>query len=330
RGPPAQHPAAILPSFAQAPPSDIHTSTTGAVIAQPLPGRYRHAIGWARIACRGSADRLYGTHMTKTSHLCTIAIVVLCMARTALAADRPAWPATLPVYDHIVIVVEENKNFEQILGGRSEAPYLRKLAAEGASFERMFAEEHYSQGNYFWLFSGSNQNVGFRDLVPSKANHPDYPFKASSLGEQLIAKGLSFKGYAESLPSIGSTVDFDPPNCHGDQCIYARKHVPWISFANVPNGTTIETSSNLRFADFPSDYAMLPTVAFVIPNLNHDMHNGKPGQSIPAGDAWLRQNLDGYYQWAKTHNSLLIVTLDENDDQGGYYGLTNPLIGPNP
>jgi acid phosphatase len=116
----------------------------------------------------------------------------------------------------------------------------------------MFAEEHYSQGNYFWLFSGSNQNVGFRDQVPSKANHPDYPFKASSLGEQLIAKGLSFKGYAESLPSIGSTVDFDPPNCRGDQCIYARKHVPWISFANVPNGTTIETSSNLRFVDFPS------------------------------------------------------------------------------
>src|SRR6266487_45686 len=57
-------------------------------------------------------------------------------------------------------------------------------------------------------------------------------------------------------------------------------------------------------------------------------HNGKLAQSIPAGDAWLRQNLDGYYQWAKTHNSLLIVTFDENDDQGGYYGLTNPLIGP--
>src|SRR5262249_26581825 len=76
----------------------------------------------------------------------------------------------------------------------------RKLAAEGAIFERMFAEEHFSQGNYFWLFSGSNQNVGFRDQVPSKANHPDYPFKASSLGEQLIAKGLSFKGYSESLP----------------------------------------------------------------------------------------------------------------------------------
>jgi hypothetical protein len=194
----------------------------------------------------------------------------------------------------------------------------------------MFAEEHFSQGNYFWLFSGSNQNVGFLDQVPSKANHPDYPFKASSLGEQLIKKGLSFKGYSESLPNIGATVDIDPPNCRADQCIYARKHVPWISFANVPNGTTVATSSNLRFADFPTDYTTLPTVAFVIPNLNHDMHNGKPDQSIPAGDGWLHQNLDGYYQWAKTHNSLLIVTFDENDDQSGYYGLTNPLIGSNP
>src|SRR5262249_44607930 len=150
---------------------------------------------------------------------------------------------------------------------------------------------------------GSNQNVGFLDQVPSKANHPDYPFKASNLGEQLIKKGLSFKGYSESLPNIGSTVDFDPPNCRAAQCVYARKHVPWISFANIPNGTTVETSSNLRFADFPRDYTMLPTVAFVIPNLNNDMHNGKPAQSIPAGDTWLRQNLDDYYQWAKRYRA---------------------------
>src|SRR5262249_34239269 len=58
------------------------------------------------------------------------------------------------------------------------------------------------------------------------------------------------------------------------------------------------------------------------------MHNRKPAQSIPAGDTWLRQNLDDYYQWAKTHNSLLIVTFDENDVQSGYTGLTNPLIAP--
>jgi len=252
--------------------------------------------------------------MKKTSELCIIIAVALCTAGTALAADRPSWPATLPVYDHIVIVVEENKDFEQILGRTSDAPYFRKLAAEGATFERMFAEEHFSEGNYFWLFSGSNQNVGFLDQVPSKANHPDYPFKASNLGEQLIKKGLSFKGYSESLPNIGSTVDFDPPNYRAAQCVYARKHVPWISFANIPNGTTVETSSNLRFADFPRDYTMLPTVAFVIPNLNNDMHNGKPAQSIPAGDTWLRQNLDDYYQWAKTIPGSPIRSSDQTRD----------------
>jgi acid phosphatase len=267
--------------------------------------------------------------MRKIPWICGVALVA-CAAGVAAGADNPSWPSNLPVYDHIVIVVEENKDFDQVLGDRFPALYLRKLAGEGAVFERMFGEEHFSQGNYFWLFSGSNHNVGFFDQVPSKASHPDYPFTASNLGEQLIKKGLSFKGYAESLPEIGSTVDFDPPGCKGDDCIYGRKHVPWISFANVPNGTTVDTSSNLRFADFPRDYAALPTVAFVIPSLIHDMHNFKPAQSIPAGDAWLQQNLDGYYQWAKTHNSLLIVTFDENDDLGNYYGLTNFLIGPKP
>jgi hypothetical protein len=60
------------------------------------------------------------------------------------------------------------------------------------------------------------------------------------------------------------------------------------------------------------------------------MHNGEPIESIPAGDNWLQQNLDGYYQWSKTHNSLLILTFDENDDRGNYYGLTNPLVRPDP
>ena len=259
--------------------------------------------------------------------LCASALALVAFA-PAMAAERLAWPSTLPVYDHVVIVIEENKDVEQIFGGGFDAPYLRQLAAEGALLSRIFGEEHYSQGNYFWLFSGSNQNVGFADQVPSAANHPDYPFMAANLGEQLIKKGLSFKGYAENLPAIGAQVVFDPPNCQGIACTYGRKHVPWISFGNVPNGTTAETSSNLRFADFPSDFSRLPTVAIVIPNLDHDMHNGAPAQSIPAGDAWLRENLDGYYQWAKTHNSLLIVTFDENDDKRRYQGLTNPMIDP--
>ncbi|MEK8016920.1 MAG: alkaline phosphatase family protein [Candidatus Parabeggiatoa sp.] len=233
------------------------------------------------------------------------------------------WPAGLPVYDHIVIVVEENKDYEEIIGNPN-APYINNvLKQEGANFTQIYGEEHHSQGNYFWLFSGDNQTVGFMDEIPSEETNLNYPFTTANLGQQLIKKGLSFKGYAESLPYIGFTGD-----TVGD--IYARKHVPWISFANVPNCTTVATSSNLRFADFPApgEYDTLPTIAFVIPNLDNDMHNGELQESIKLGDSWLQKNIDPYYQWAKNNNSLLILTFDENDDKRDYFGLTNPFVDP--
>lgn len=229
------------------------------------------------------------------------------------AADAPKtadarWPAGLPVYDHVVIVIEENKDYEEVIGNQA-APFINQvLKAEGANLTQMYGEEHHSQGNYFWLFSGSNQNTCCADVVPKA------PINARNLGEQLIAKSLSFKGYAEDLPEIGSTVEFRRP--------YARKHVPWISFANVPNGKTIADSSNLRFSDFPSDYSTLPTIAIVVPNLLNDMHDPSWPSSVARGDAWLRQHIAPYYQWAKTHNSLLIVTFDESSEGGS--GLTDP------
>ena len=80
--------------------------------------------------------------MRKVPQLCMIALV-WSIGGMAIAGDKPPWPAMLPIYDHIVIVVEENKDFEQILGGRFDAPYIGKLATEGATFERMFAEEQF-------------------------------------------------------------------------------------------------------------------------------------------------------------------------------------------
>ncbi len=180
----------------------------------------------------------------------------------------------------------------------------------------MFAEEHSSEGNYFWLFSGSNQNVGFHDGTPTSLNNPGYPFQSSNLGEQLIKAGCTFKGYSESLPEIGDTVSKANK--------YARKHVPWISFGNIPKGNREETSTNLQFEQFPADFSKLPTVGIVIPNLIDDMHSGDRSARVKNGDTWLRKNLDKYYQWAKTHNSLLIITFDENDNKSHYSGLTDP------
>ncbi len=38
---------------------------------------------------------------------------------------------------------------------------------------------------------------------------------------------------------------------------------------------------------------------------------------MSTGDGWARSHLNAYAQWAKTHNSLLIVTFDEDDRVGG-------------
>jgi acid phosphatase len=64
-----------------------------------------------------------------------------------MVAAAVAAPPDLPRDDHIVIVVEDNKGYEKIIDN-SAAPYINKLASEGASFINIFAEEHRSQRNY--------------------------------------------------------------------------------------------------------------------------------------------------------------------------------------
>jgi acid phosphatase len=193
--------------------------------------------------------------------------------------------ATVPRPDHVVLVMFENKKYSQI-NGSSSAPYLNSLAGQGAKFTQSFAITHPSQPNYIALFSGSTQGVT-SDTCPKS-------FSGGNLGQQLITAGLTFKGYSESMPSNGYT------GCTSGT--YARKHNSWVDFTNVP------AASNLTYASFPSNYTTLPTVAFVSPNLCSDMHDC----SISTGDTWEQSHLDGYAQWAKTHNSLLIVTFDED------------------
>jgi acid phosphatase len=61
---------------------------------------------------------------------------------------------------------------------------------------------------------------------------------------------------------------------------------------------------------FPqAQFDRLPTVAFVVPSLQNDMHDG----SVAAGDAWLRKHIAAYAHWAQEHDALLILTWDEDD-----------------
>jgi hypothetical protein len=192
--------------------------------------------------------------------------------------------SAVPAPDRVVVVIEENHSYEDIIGN-PDMPYINSLAQQGASFTGAYGLFHPSQPNYLALFSGSNQEV---------LDNLQYDFfGVPNLASQLIAAGKTFVGYAEDLPEVGSTIWTSGK--------YDRRHNPWVDFDNVP------PESNRPFSDFPADYSSLPTVSFVVPNEDHNSHDG----SLADADQWLQTNLDGYAQWAKTHNSLLIVTWDE-------------------
>jgi len=215
---------------------------------------------------------------------------VITMATLGVSMGTANAAGTVPRYDHVLMVIMENHSAQNIIANPA-APYLNSLATSGASMTQSFAITHPSQPNYIALFSGALNGV-VDNTCPNTLT-------AENLGSELIGAGLSFVGYSESLPSPGYTGCTSGP--------YARKHNPWVNFTTVP------AASNQPLTSLPTDFSTLPTVSIVVPNLNNDMHDGTIGQA----DTWMRTNIDGYLQWAKQHNSLLLVTWDEDDNNAG-------------
>lgn len=205
------------------------------------------------------------------------------------AAVTPAPAPGVPSFAHVVVVVEENKTPAEVLGS-GQAPWLSALARSGASFDQSYAVAHPSEPNYLALFAGAT--FGLRDDAC-----PTGPYSAPDLVTTLHQATKTFVGYAEGLPAAGSTV------CSAGD--YARKHAPWTDFPDA-------VAAGRPMTAFPADPSNLPDVAFVVPDLADDMHDG----SVAAGDRWLQQHLGAYATWAAGHDSLLVVTFDEDDDSG--------------
>jgi hypothetical protein len=227
----------------------------------------------------------------------TRTVMALALLAGGLVGGEPAAAVTtittaaLPRPDHVVVVMLENKRYDAVVGHK-KTPWVTSLARQWASMTRFYAETHPSQPNYLALFSGSTQGVADNNCPHNLGDRPN-------LGRQLIDAGYTFTGYSEDLPSAGWT------GCASKG--YVRRHVPWVDFSNVP------AASHQPYSAFPKNYAKLPTLAFVVPNLCHDMHDCPKAQA----DAWLRKEFAPYVTWAATHNSLFILTFDEDNKTDG-------------
>lgn len=215
------------------------------------------------------------------------------------SSERIFAQTSLPSPAHIVILVLEDHSFNQIIGS-SYAPYINSLTTDSntALFTQSFAITHPSQPNYLHLFSGCSQGVT-NNLVPA------HPVFADNLGRQLLDSGKTFYSYHEDLPYPG----FDGIS----NGYYSRNHNPAANFMGI--GQYLFPDSLVQpLTVFPSsNYNLLPTVCFVIPNDSNSMDEGNDPDKILVADTWVQNNLGGYIQWCKTNNSLFILTFDEND-----------------
>jgi hypothetical protein len=216
---------------------------------------------------------------------------------------------TLPLPDHIVICIMENKGYPQVIDTPAHSPYIAALANDpmSALFTQSYAIAYPSQPNYINLFSGANQGV-------TNNNVPSAHFTTPNLARSLLNAGKTFVTYAEDLPFTGCDTIRSGS--------YERKHNPVTNWMGVDTNQVPDTC-NQPFSNFPSDYNLLPTVSFIIPNMIHDMHNAP----IDTGDAWLAANMDAYVQWAKTNNSLFILTFDEDNHSYNNH-ITTIFSGP--
>jgi len=233
----------------------------------------------------------------------------------AFAACFLSWTAPgsaqppLPKPDHVVIVIEENHAFAQIIDSPA-APYLNALARKGALLTNSYGVTHPSQPNYIALFAGTIEGVN-GNVCPMLLTGPNM---ASALAEA----GQSFTGYAEDLPAVGAV-----------DCIagaYARKHNPWVNW-QLASANTVPAAQNRPLTDFPTDFSTLPTVSIIVPNQQNDMHDGSDPDRIQRGDQWLQARLERYVDWAQTHNSLLIITWDEDNGKSENH-IATILVGP--
>jgi hypothetical protein len=264
----------------------------------------------------------------------------------SVAFGLPAKAAGLegmPRYDRVVVIVEENKDYDQILDPAS-APNIAGLAARYGNATRFYGEVHPSEANYVAMLGGDTFGIHDDDAYYCNAGstrpfcdgaaapgYADHTVRVRHLGDQLLAAGLSWKGYYETLPEPGSpaVVAGDPRFDNGTRktALYASKHSGFMNFASVQNDPR-RAERIVGFDQLDRDLAAgaLPTFALVVPNQCNEMH-GLSGDGVPAdcqgankaalirrGDAYvgdLVRRIQATRAWAGRENVAIVITFDE-------------------
>jgi chitodextrinase len=214
-------------------------------------------------------------------------------------------PAT---YQHVIVIVFENENLSDIVGG-PQTPFTTQLAQQCGLATQDFAVARPSLPNYIALTSGSTQGIT-DDAPPSK-----HPLAVDNVFHQVQAAGSSWREYSSMMPTpCDATNDLPAPNSY-----YTVHHEPapyYTDLAQSCPGSAIPLGTTTAGA-LASDLAnnTLPALAWIGPS-DDGGDTALGGEVDPTlGDFFLRDWIglitsSAAYQAGTT---AIVITWDEGD-----------------
>lgn len=215
----------------------------------------------------------------------------------------------IPNFDHIVIIIFENKEFGTVIGN-PDMPVFNQLAKDYTLLSQFYAVTHPSLPNYISLIGGDTFGIdtNCRDCFISETSLPD-------LIEQ---SGRTWKTYQEDMPE---------PCYVGDTADYAQKHNPFIYFDAIRLDSARCERRIVPLTDLQTDIqaGALPNFIFITPNICNSAHDC----SLDVADQWLKNTLAPLVPAldADGSNYLIVLTWDEGQGDHSCCGLPEEAGG---
>jgi hypothetical protein len=176
----------------------------------------------------------------------------------------------VPDFEHVVVIVFENKERGRIIGSR-EAPTFNSYAARYANLTRYYGVTHPSLPNYLALVSGSTHGI--------VENCTTCIISARTIADSIEASGRTWRTYAEGLPRPGFVGAVSGR--------YAKKHNPFVYFRNIAANPIRRRTGVVPFPELARDLraGRLPDFSLIVPDMCNSMHDCP----VRLGDSWLRR-----------------------------------------
>jgi hypothetical protein len=234
-------------------------------------------------------------------------------------------PLTPPTSDvgqlnHVFLIYMENKGVDNIVGSPN-APYINSLINNNGYDDNYYALGHPSDPNYIRIMGGSDFGIDYNPV----SNVIDAP----SLMQEMDQAGISWAGYAQSMPQPGDIVS------SGD---YSVDQLPFAEFSYVFNNTPAylqdhllpltQLSTDLQDPNTFPDFTWIAAneannmegpintpsgiANFLISQLTNQQYN------VAAGDQFVQQEVSAIENsptWNDpTQKDAIIITFDEDNN----------------